>query len=194
MSIPQLQLPRIGEASRPNKFVWKYVAASLRRYEVRAGNSRPQHPHYGFVTVVVVLCWTVPSSGVVVVVVELCVEGTGVTTGDLLSSTLSFLLTKHPLSRETALAIVTTYARHYRVSLRLPPSMKTHPRASRSEAPRVRSPNKSATAMPSAAGPCPTTLFPGGCRGAPKSTGRIYSTRRPSHSRALASSNVIGVT
>ena len=58
----------------------------------------------------VVLCWTVPSSGVVVVVVELCVAGAGVTTGDLLSSILSFLLTKHPLISETALAIVTTYA------------------------------------------------------------------------------------
>jgi len=61
--------------------------------------------------VVVVLCWTVPSPGVVVVVVELCVEGAGVTTGDRLSSTRSFLLIKQPVIRETALAIVSPYAR-----------------------------------------------------------------------------------
>jgi hypothetical protein len=59
--------------------------------------------------VVLVLCWTVLLSGVVVVVVEVSADGAGVTTGDLLSSTRSFLLTKHPLIR-TALAIVSPYA------------------------------------------------------------------------------------
>jgi hypothetical protein len=50
-------------------------------------------------------------SGVVVVVVELSADGAGVTTGDLLSSTRSFLLIKQPVIRETALTIVSPYAR-----------------------------------------------------------------------------------
>jgi hypothetical protein len=47
---------------------------------------------------------------VVVVVVEDSADGAGVTTGDLVSSTRSFLLMKHPV-KERALTIVTTYAR-----------------------------------------------------------------------------------